>query len=70
MKRERELAGLTQSFVAQRAKIDRAKLSEAESGYIHLSDSESEAVWRIVFDALRKRHAEIAKILESETVCA
>jgi transcriptional regulator with XRE-family HTH domain len=66
MKRARELSGLTQMEVAQRAKIDRAKLSEAESGYIFLGDAETEAVRRVVFPALRQRKAEIEKILKEK----
>ena len=66
MKKARVFSGLTQMEVAQRAKIDRAKLSEAESGYIRLSDSESEAVRRVVFPALRQRKTEIEKLLEKE----
>jgi len=63
LKELRRLGGLTQSKAAQASGLNRAKLSQAESGEIELSGEDNAALRDVLLHAIRVRSERINAVL-------
>lgn len=62
-KRLREASGLSQFAAANRAGLDRTRLSLAEAGHVELAAREQRALRRVLLAALRKRVGHLQNVL-------
>lgn len=63
LKELREASDLSQFKAANRAGLDRTRLSLAESGHVVLTAKEQDALRRVLLSALRKRVARLQNVL-------
>ena len=64
IKKLRELSGLTQTELSNLSRIDRSRLSLAESGQVKLSATETETVRKVLLRQMEKRASLIQDELE------
>jgi len=65
LKSLREASGLSQFAAANRAGLDRTRLSLVENGHVQLTASEESDVRRVLLAAIRDRAARIEGVLAS-----
>ena len=63
LKSLREASGLSQYEVANRAGVDRTRLSLAENGHVRLAANEEDAIRRVLLAATRDRASRIESVL-------
>jgi transcriptional regulator with XRE-family HTH domain len=65
LRKYREAAGLIQADLANRAGIDRPRLSYAENGHVELSEDEQGRIMKILVAEIRKGQEEARDLLGS-----
>jgi transcriptional regulator with XRE-family HTH domain len=65
LRKYREAAGLIQADLANRAGIDRPRLSYAENGYVELSQDEQERITKILVAEIKKSQEQARDLLGS-----
>jgi predicted transcriptional regulator len=68
LRRRRELAGLSQISLAQKAKVSRMRLQLAEAGQVALRPKEIQAINRTLRGAMEQRAAQLHRLLASAQV--
>jgi transcriptional regulator with XRE-family HTH domain len=63
LKSLREASGLSQFATANRAGLDRTRLSLAENGHVKLSQKEDGAIRRVLVSAIQKRARQLKGVL-------
>jgi hypothetical protein len=67
IKELRNAIRISQQVVAQRARINRARLSGAETGYLTLEPAEERVVREVIADLARERYADfLGRLREAE----
>jgi transcriptional regulator with XRE-family HTH domain len=65
LRKYREAAGLIQADLANRADIDRPRLSYAENGYVELSHDEQARITKILVAEIKRNQEEARNLLGS-----
>jgi len=68
LKALRKASGLRQCEAANRAGLDRTRLSLAENGHVKLSDHEERCLRRVLVEAIQKRAQHLEGVLAKESV--
>jgi transcriptional regulator with XRE-family HTH domain len=68
LKALRKASGLRQWEAANRAGLDRTRLSLAENGHVKLSDDEERRLRRVFVKAIQKRAQHLEGVLAKESV--
>lgn len=66
----REASGLSQFAAANRAGLDRTRLSLAENGHIKLNENEERAIRSVLVEAIQRRARHIDGVLANAKVKA
>jgi transcriptional regulator with XRE-family HTH domain len=66
----REASGLSQFAAANRAGLDRTRLSLAENGHVRLGEEEESAVRGVLVEAIQRRARQLGSVLADTKVKA
>ena len=66
LKKQRDLAGLSQRELARLSGVERIAIAFDEAGYTNMADEQSEAIARVLRKKLTQRAAAIGKALRQE----
>jgi len=65
LKTLRVASGLSQFALANRAGVNRVRISLAENGHVKLNDKEQSAIRRVLMEAIQKHARHLAGVIES-----
>ena len=70
LKQLRETSGLSQFAAANRAGLDRTRLSLAENGHIKLNENEERAIRGVLVEAMQRRARHLEDVLANAHAAA
>lgn len=64
LKRLREIAGISQAYLAKKSGIERTRLSAAECGYVSLTEGEKATIKRELMRAVESQQARLTSAIQ------